>query len=82
MSKGYFQIEAGTYDTIDNVFIDAAGIEQTLDDDFMKEDGSDQQIFFTTGIPMWPTSLLGHPRFFEAIDQRVFEATDNRVFEA
>ena len=78
---GYFLTATGSYDVISNVFIDEAGIEQTLNNNFVKEDGSEQQIFFVNGVPMWPSSLLGHPRLFEATDQRVFEATDNRVFE-
>jgi hypothetical protein len=82
MSTGYFLTADGTYDTISNVFIDAAGIEQTIDNYFLKADGNDQQIFFVNGVPMWPTAGDGHPRLFEATDQRVFEATDVRIFEA
>ena len=81
MSTGYLLTATGSYDVISNVFIDEAGIEQTLNNNFVKEDGSEQQIFFVNGVPMWPSSLLGHPRLFEAVDQRVFEAIDNRVFE-
>ena len=81
MSKGYFQVAGGDWDTIDNVFLDSSAVEQTLSNNFLLSGGTDQQIFFTAGIPLWPSSLLGHPRLFEATDQRVFEATDNRVFE-
>lgn len=80
MSTGLFLLSTGTYQVIYNVFIDEAGVEQTLDNYFLDAAGVDQQIFFAS-VPMWPSSLLGHPRLFEATDQRVFEATDNRVFE-
>lgn len=82
MSKGYFLEVGGDYDVINNVFIDAAGVEQTLDNNFLLSGGGDQQIFFDAKIPMWPATLVGHPRLFKAIDQRVFTATDERVFKA
>lgn len=81
MSQGYFQTASGDYVVINNVITTGAG-DVTLDNFFQEAGGGDQQIFFTTGIPMWPATLVGHPRLFEATDQRVFEATDERVFEA
>ena len=81
MTTGHFLLPTGVYEVIQNVFLDAAGADQTLDNNFLDAAGADQQIFFATGVPMWPTAGDGHPRLFEAIDQRVFEATDNRVFE-
>ena len=81
MSTGYFLIEAGTYVVINNVFIDKAGVEQTLNVNFVDEAGADQLIFYSTGIPMWPVTVAGHPRAFGATASRHFEATANRIFE-
>lgn len=81
MSQGHFQTESGAYVVIDNVFVDAVGVENLLDNYFLDIAGDNQQIFFDAGIPLWPTSLNGHPRLYEALDMRVFEAIDTRVFE-